>query len=414
MHIGLVTQWFPPESPSLASWTMAKALLDRGHQVDVITGFPNYPHGKLYPGYKVRPYLRESIEGITVHRGPLFPSHDRNPIKRVANYASFSLGAIPTSYRIPEPDVWLTNSTPVTVSIPGLLHRATRKTPHAQIIQDLWPDSLTGTGIVGDGTAKALTSILTPACSVSYALSDSIGVISPGMATLLQSRGVPASKLEFVPNGIDDSHLLPSVAASDELKAALGLPPGRVFMYAGNFGRLQNLQNLVVAFSRVPEANLVLVGSGIEEDSIRAAAQGAANVHILPRQPVERIGQYIAAADVQIVSLVDSPLLRATMPGKVQAALAAGRPVLSHAAGDAATVITSAGAGIAADPTDPSAAASSISDLLSRPNSELRSMGARARLAYEAEYSPAAASLRLETFLLRAIKNANQRLHGLS
>lgn len=409
MRVGLVTQWFPPESPSLASSTMARALADRGHQVDVITGFPNYPHGALYPGYSLRPYMRESIDGITVHRGPLYPSHDDNPIRRMANYLSFSLGAVPTSYRIPEPDVWLTNSTPVTVSLPSVLHRATRKTPHAQIIQDLWPDSLVGTGIVGDKPARLMSAVLTPACTMSYALTDSIGVISPGMADLLASRGVARSKLEFIPNGIDAAHLCPSLEPSAELKAELGLPAGRIFMYAGNLGRLQNLHNLIAAFARVPEAYLVLVGSGIEERALQSAASGVPNVRMIPRQPLQEIGRYIAAADVQIVSLTDTPLLRVTMPGKVQAALAAGRPVLAHAAGDAASVITSNRVGVAADPTDPAAAAEAIRSMVSCTLGELAAMGAAARKVYDAEYSPAAVSSRLEEFLLGAIEKAPAR-----
>lgn len=409
MRIGLVTQWFPPESPSLAASTMAEGLASRGHHVEVVTGFPNYPHGKLYPGYRLRPYMRDSYEGISVHRGPLYPSHDNNPIQRIANYSSFALGAIPTSARFRKPDVWLTNSTPITVSLPAMLHRVIRQTPHAQIIQDLWPDSLVGSGFVNSKSGQMLSSGITPFCNVSYKLSDSIGVISPGMADILASRGVARDKIEYLPNGISDSHLLPDVRPSDSLKFSLGLPTKRLFMYAGNFGPMQNLCQLIDSFSKVHDAHLILVGSGVDEANMRERAKGLQNVHFVGRQPVDEIGKYIAASDIQIVSLADTDLLSVTMPSKVQAALAAGRPVFAHAPGDAARIVVDHGCGIAASPANAEEAAAAIKNFTTISEAVLTEMGLAARKLYDQEYSISASALRMESFLLRTIERSKNR-----
>ncbi|WP_271800488.1 glycosyltransferase family 4 protein [Dietzia maris] len=383
---------------------MAKGLASLGHDVHVVTGFPNYPKGEIYPGYKVQPYMRELIDGVTVHRGPLYPSHDGNPARRIGNYVSFAAGAIPTSFRVPAPDVWLTNSTPATVAAPAMLHNAIRKTPHAHIIQDLWPDSVSGSGFVTGRTSRAMSALIDPFCQLSYKLSDSIGVISPKMIDLLASRGVPRAKLSYVPNSIDDSHLQPGVRPSDSLKRKLGLPSGHIFMYAGNFGKLQNLSSLISVFTGVPDAQLVLVGGGVEEGMLRQQSAGSSNIHFVDRQSLDKIGEYIAASDVQIVSLADTPLLRVTMPSKVQAALAAGRPVLAHATGDAAQVVANAKVGLAANPADEAEAVAAIRKFLNFSPGERAEMGDRARRLYETEYSLAAGAARLEKFLTITIE----------
>lgn len=410
MRVGLVSQWYPPEVPALAASTMAKGLASLGHEIHVVTGFPNYPHGELYPGYKIRPYMRELVDGVTIHRGPLYPSHDGNPVRRISNYLSFAAGAIPTSFRVPTPDVWLTNSTPATVAVPAMLQTAVRKTPHAQIIQDLWPDSFTGSGFVTGRTSGVMSAAISRFCQLSYTSSDSVGVISPKMIELLISRGVPRAKLSYVPNSIDDSHLHPGARSDDSLKRKLRLPSGRIFMYAGNFGKLQSLPSLISAFTNTPDAQLVLVGGGVEEEVMRQRAVGSPNIHFVPRQPLNKIGEYIAASDVQIVSLADTPLLRVTMPSKVQAALAAGRPIFAHAVGDAAELVTGRQVGLAANSADQAEAMAAIQKLLTLSSQELWEMGTRARQIYENEFSLNAGAVRLESFLRATVRSRSTGL----
>ncbi len=413
MRIAFVTQWFPPE-PAGVPAAIATGLASRGHQVDVLTGFPNYPSGHLADGYRVRAYQRERYSAqVTVHRAPLYPSHDTSAARRMVNYTSFALGAATVAAtRMPNPDVWLTYSSPATAAIPALttgrLRALTRRDPHQpvrhyQIIQDLWPDSVTASGFVaGSRAGGAIESVLDRYCRWGYRHSAGIGVISPGMRHLLTERGVSPERIHDTPNWVDSPAALP--VATPEQRAELGLPGGRLFMYAGNLGELQALDPLIDAFAAQPGsddqdqgsdasaerplAQLVLIGDGVVRDRLARRAATIANVHVLPSQPPERIEAYLAAADVLVVSLADTPLLRVTMPSKVQSYLAAGRPILAHAAGDAADVVSGSGAGLGASPADPAAVRAAIDTLTTCPDAHLAQFARAARARYEAHYTP--------------------------
>lgn len=408
MRVGFVTQWFPPE-PAGVPADMADGLAERGHEVDVVTGFPNYPSGRLADGHRVRPYVRERrSERVTVHRAPLFPSHDASAAGRIANYASFALGASSVLPRLPRPDVWLTYSSPVTATLPALLSRAVDgvrgagRVPHAQVIQDLWPDSVTGSGFVRPGPALAAAErVIGAYCDLAYRQTAAIGVISPSMRTILRERGVPDHVVLDTPNWVS-TPAAPPLAEGRRTRTELGLPDGRLFLYAGNLGGLQALDTLVTAFARHPDARLVLVGAGVARDRLVRQAAALPNVDVLPPQPADRIGAFLAAADVLVVSLADTPLLRATMPSKVQSSLATGRPVLAHAAGDVAATILAAGAGAAATPGDTAATDAAVRALTDASDERLEAMGAAGRRTFEARFGRDAGLDALERLLARA------------
>jgi len=180
---------------------------------------------------------------------------------------------------------------------------------------------------------------------------------------------------------------------------------GRLFLYAGNLGGLQGLDGLVDAFEKVPEATLVLMGDGIERIELERRAARIPNVHVLPAVDQSSVAEYLAAADVLVVSLKDTALLRVTMPSKMQVSLRAGRPVLVHAAGDAAELVLAAGAGAAAAPGDAAATNAAISRLTTATNSQLAAMGTAARTCYEKNFTPEVGARRLETMLVNAQKD---------
>lgn len=407
MRIGFLTQWYPPEPGTVVPAAIARGLRDLGHQVDVVTGFPNYPTGIVMDGYRVRPYQREADEpGITVHRAPLWPNHDSRAVARMANYLSFSLGASAVvRAKVPTPDVWLVYSSPATTVIPAMRLQRRHRAPVFLLIQDLWPDSVTGSGFVGGGAGSAIEAALTKFCDASYRSASGIGVISPGMRGVLTGRGVPDAKIHDTPNWIEDGHLSPDVLPSDEERAALDLPLGRLWMYAGNLGELQGLDPLVEAFAQRPDAKLAVVGDGVARVRLEelAARRGATNVTFVGSVPTDAVGRYIAASDIQVVSLQDTDLLRVTMPSKVQGALAAARPVLVHAAGDAADVVTAAGCGWSATPGDEAAILKAIDAGLAASDDDLATLRSRARATYDADYSTTAGPARLAAALERAV-----------
>jgi colanic acid biosynthesis glycosyl transferase WcaI len=404
MRVGFVTQWFPPEPGTLVAAAIADGLASRGHEVHVLTGFPNYPSGELQPGYPIRPYRRDvRSAGVTVHRAPLYPSHDASAARRMVNYLTFGISAtVIAQTKMPTPDVWLIYSSPATAALPALLAQRRQAVPVFLLIQDLWPDSVAASGFVSSRAAnRVIDKSLTRYCGWMYERAAGIGVISPSMRRILAQRDVDTSKIHLTQNWVEDADLSPGEFASDNLRRSLGLPEGRLFLYAGNLGALQGLPSLVMAFARCPDVNLALVGDGVRrgelEELIRT--RRLTNVHLIPPQPARMIGRFLAASDIQVVSLSDTPLLRATMPSKVQLAMASGRPILAHAAGDVAELVESTQTGIAAPPDDIDATATAIAEFGRMTVGALRAMGTRARRHYESVFSPAAGLDRLEALL---------------
>lgn len=379
MRVALLTQWYPPERIKLPL-VIAEGLVGLGHEVDVLTGFPNYPGGDIISPYRQRPYLREtSASGVTVHRTALYPSHDRSAARRAANYLSWTASSSAVAATaLPTPDAFLVYSSPVTASLPAIAAGPRRRIPTALLLQDLWPDSVIGSGMADGVLGRGLQTVMGSASRGLYKRADAIGIISPGMREVLISRGIEPSRVHDTPNWVDTRHLRADARPRPERRAELGLPTsGRIFMYAGNLGPLQRLEPLVDAFAWLEGAELVLLGDGIARQQLqrRVDELRARNVHLPGACPPEDVGEFLSQADVLILSLDDTPLLRVTMPSKVQTYLAAGRPVLAHASGDAADVIVDSGAGFGATPGDTGAIRRAATTFMSADESQLLSMG---------------------------------------
>lgn len=403
MRVGIVSQWYDPEQGSAAvPGAISRSLLDRGHEVHVLTGFPNYPNGKVYPGYSLRPYQYENLTGVHVHRSPLIPSHDRSAGRRAVNYLSFAAAASARILRLPKVDAWLVYSTPATVAVPALLCRAVRGVPFVLLIQDLWPDTVVESGFVDRGPGLQLMQrLLSGYCDLTYRKASAVAVTAPGMREVLLSRGVPSDKLHFVPNWVDEQVFRPDVADT----SGIGRVDGSfVVMYAGNLGDLQGLDVVLDAWrllADLPNAQLVFVGSGIAKERLRTRARhlGLQRVSFLGQLPLDRMGGMLAAGDVQLICLRDLPLFRSTLPSKVQAALAAGRPVIASVPGDAARIVEESGAGIAVAPEDPVALAGAITRLHALDEIGRRRLADNATAFYHEHFSQQVGTTALEALL---------------
>lgn len=414
-RVGMVSHWYDPERGSAAlPGVIARSLVARGHTVDVLTGFPNYPSGTLYPGYRVRPYRRESSGGVTIHRAPLYPSHDARPMHRAANFLSFAAaGALVAPAALRAADAALVFCSPATAAIPALSLRLLRRVPYVLHIQDLWPDSVVSSGFVASSRVGRLERVLQAYCDVIYRHAHTIAVTSPGMAEAVAARGVPESRLAFVPNWADEASFLPA-AKDHELAGELGLDAPFVVMYAGNFGEYQALDVLVEAATLLrshTDIRFALVGSGVEETRLRrmVAERDLANVTFVGPQPFGRMGAILALGDVQVVSLQDRPLFRTTLPSKLQGVLAAGRPVVGALVGDAAAVVRASSAGLVVRPGSATELADAVLNLRTRGGEALGRLGAAGRAYYEAEFSEAVAGGRLSELLDRAAGDRGRR-----
>lgn len=403
MRIGFVTQWFPPEPGFHLAESTATGFAARGHEVHVLTGFPNYPGGKLHAGYPLRPYREDHYsDGVTVHRAPIYPSHDASALRRFTNYASFAVASTAIALRrIPKPDVWLTYSSPATAGTAASVARRIGGAPSCLVIQDLWPDSVVDSGMMPGWKGSAARRVLNHFCDFTYRSAAGIGVISPSMRHILTARGVPDTKIFDTPNWSPDNALNTNRQSSVEMRRTLCLPTtGRLFMYVGNLGYLQGIEDLVDAFATIPDAQFVIIGDGVRRAAIEhKVSAGIPNVHVLGPRSFADVGRFIAASDVQVVSLQDTPLLRATMPSKVQISLAGTRPVLAHAAGDVAELIQDQQLGAVAPPGRLSESRSAIRSLVAASEDDLVAMGRRSRFVYESRFTAQHGLDRLEGML---------------
>ena len=398
MRILFLTQWFDPE-PAFKGIAFAKELLRRGHQVEVLTGFPNYPGGRVYPGYRVRLRQREAMDGIPVTRVALYPSHDQSALRRVANYMSFALTASSVgALSVSRPDVTYVYHPPATIAMPAMVVKMLRRAPFVLDVQDLWPDTLTATGMVGNA---AVLGAVAAFCRLAYRSAARVVVQSPGFKRRLVERGVEPAKIEVIYNWTYQPAPGPAQRDAPILQEA-GIDGRFTVVFAGTMGRAQALSSVLDAAGLVaacvPRAQFVFVGGGVERAALEARSRELAlpNVKFLASRGPAEVAPLMAAADVLLVHLRDDPLFTITIPSKTQAYLAAGRPVVMAVRGDAAALVQDAGAGVCVDPENPQALASAICDLASLAPEALAAMGARGRSYYEAHLSMAAGVDRFE------------------
>lgn len=405
MRIAFITQWYDPEVGSAAiPGAVVRALQQRGHEVEVITGFPNYPTGRLYEGYRVRPYRREEIRGVVVHRVPLYPNHDSSAVRRIINFLSFMVSATVMAPVLGRRcQVALVYSTPATVGLVGVVMRALLRRPFVLYVQDLWPDTLTATGMLPRRMIRPAEWLLHRFCNLVYRSAAHIAVISPGMKTLLQTRGVPEAKIDVVYNWVDE-HLFRPAPATRSDNASFTV------MYAGSIGAVQGLDVAVRALAMLrpdEDVRLRLIGAGAEVSSLERLASElgvSTRVSFAGPRPVQEMSEVMAGADVQLVCLKDDPLFHLTMPSKIQAILASGRPVITCAPGDAAALTTESGAGWSVAPGDAAGLVEAIREARALPHQELEELGKAGHVFYEEKLSSRMGSRQLEVALGRAVE----------
>ncbi len=409
MDILLLSQWYPPE-PEFKVSALAKGLAMRGHRVLVITGFPNYPTGKLYPGYKIRLWRWEQEQGgVRVLRVALYPDHSRSAVKRTLNYGSFAASASLLGPILSGPaDVMFVYHAPLTVGIPALLISRTRGVPFVFAIHDMWPETLAASGMVGNHLV--LDAIGRFALYV-YRQAAEIVVVSPGFKRNLIAKGVLAEKIHVIPNWADENLYHP-VEPDPELAASYGLSGKFNIMYAGNLGLAQRLDVVLqaaVLLEDLPDLQFVLIGDGADADRLREMAQEArlANVRFIDQQPASRMASFYALADVLLAHLKRDPLFEITIPSKVFPYLACARPILMAVAGDAADIVRDAQAGLCCPPEDPVAMADAIRRLYFMPSEARREMGLSGRQTFLAKYSTKVLIDRYEE-LFREMANRQQ------
>jgi colanic acid biosynthesis glycosyl transferase WcaI len=406
LRVAVLTQWYPPEPAWQPQW-IVEALGEAGADCRVVTGVPNYPTGQVLPGYQAWRRSEEVIADVPVLRTPLYPNHGDGALKRFANYGSWALSSAMLGRRdLKRADVVLVYSSPATAAAAAMVTRRLDGTPYVLLIQDLWPDSVTQSGMLPARWQAVTERALNVFVDASYRHAAAIVVISAGMKRLLVERGVDESKVSVVHNWVSEQTTVPGSSAEESMRERLGIPSQAfVLMYAGNHGAAQGLGPVLDAFRDTEEnRHLVLVGGGIEKPRLQARAQGLPNVHFLERQPSSLVRAWMQEADAQLVSLVRQPLFAVTVPSKLQMALAEGCPVLAVAEGDVVDIVEAADAGVSALPGDNGSIKTAIDTMIAASPQQRGRWGANARSYYESTMAPEVGASRMMQVLRGAAR----------
>lgn len=369
-----LSQLFDPE-PTFKGMDFVGGLTAHGFEVEVVTGFPNYPGGKVYGGYKIRALQRDRIADTQVTRLAMYPSHDRSAVRRILTYVSFMITSfLYMTLRAKRADLIYVYYPALTAGLAAVAAGFFRRTPVVVDIQDMWPDSLGSSGMMRN---KAVLWLANAACNLLYRGCAHIIVLSPGFKALLVERGVHADKISVVLNWAEETPLPKAVTLPEGFDPADGF---RV-LFAGNMGAAQQLDTVLEAADTLQSAQsacvFYLMGGGVERDRLQAKVQqmNLQNVRFLPRVPLAEVQRFLAVADALLVHLNDDPLFRVTIPSKTQAYLYAGRPILMGVAGDAADLVRQADAGYVFTPGDASALVASVTALLQDSPDRRQKMG---------------------------------------
>lgn len=404
LHVLVLSQHYWPESFRINE--VVESLRDAGCEVSVLTGQPNYPEGTTFPGYKAMAWGEERHpSGYTIYRVPLAPRSGGGARRLVQNYLSFiASGCLlgPWLLRRRRIDVvFVYGTSPILQAIVGILLRATHRARLVTWVQDLWPQSLEATGYVRNPRALAVV-----AAVVRWIYRHNDLLLVQSRAFLDGVRAMAAdTPVEVHPNPGERAFDLPP----PDMAPALRLPPGFNLIFAGNLGTVQALETVVQAAKLLqPHAGIriVLVGSGARSGWVQEQVRnlGLDNVLLPGRFAPEQMPGILAQASALLVSLVRNPIMSQTIPSKIQAYLAAGRPIVASLDGEGARIVTEAGAGIACPAQDASALADAVLALSRLAPGERDAMGRAGRAYYDRHFQPARLAQRLQLRLQALVR----------
>jgi len=404
MNVLIVTHYYPPEPHRLIE-ELAGTLKEFGHTVRVLTGFPNWPSGRLHPDYPLRFLRKENLSGVEVYRTPVYPDHSRSVFKRTLNLVSFAISAsLLGPFVVPRCDVvWVIS--PPTVALPGWLLSAIWKVPVVYDVLDMWPETLAATQMLG---SSWVVSAVGWGMKKLYDSCAAIRVVSPGFQSDLIRKGVAPEKICYVPNWVDTdvySRRAHNCGCDESKRRANKFR----IVYAGNIGIAQGLDVVLDAAELLranTEIEFVLIGDGVDYLRLRrvAEARQLENVRFLGRRPTTEMPEVYAEADVLLVHLRDEPIFRITIPHKILEYLASGKPIIAAVSGSAAEVVRFADAGIICEPSNAGSLAEAVTRMIAMPEGERLDMGRNARNAACKDYSRLPVVRKLEGILLKAVK----------
>lgn len=388
MRFLVLTQYFPPEigAAQIRLATVVRELARLGHQIEIVTAFPNYPEGYIFTEYRGHFYQQELWEGLTVHRVWIYAAQGAG-VKRLLNYLSFTLTAGWGLWHAQRPDYVFIESPPLFLGITGYLIAKKWRVPFILNVADLWLDAVQTLGILKEGFLLRWARKLEMGL---YRRAHAITVVTEGLRDVLQTeKRIPSQKICFLPNGVDTQLFRPQ---TPDLNAQekFSLPDyDYLIVYAGTQGYMHNLDVLLDTAQQLVTQKVLflLVGGGSEKARLiqRCQQLQIPNLIFLPPQPPKVIAQLYNLSLAGISTLRDSPLANSLRPAKVFPIMACAKPVLYSGYGEGAQLVIQAQAGLVVPPNDASALAKAIQQLIAHPQLT-RQLGQNGRIYVETHW----------------------------
>lgn len=348
MKILVITQYFWPEEFRIND--ICKGLKEAGHEVEILTGLPNYPTGKIFEGFSYVKRGTKEYEGMKVRRVGIIPRGKNNSIMLTLNYLSFMISAsirvIPLMFKKYD-RIFVFQVSPITTAVPAIFLSKIKKIPSYIYIQDLWPETFYSiVNISNKKIRKAMKKI----SNKIYNTFDKLLIASKGYEEILIDGGIDKGKLEYFPQWAEDfySKAEKSVEVSNEF----------IVTFAGNIGKAQSVDTIIEAANLAKSQKDIkwqILGDGSEFDYIKSLVDKYSlydNVKLLGRKPASDMPKYFSASDALIVTLKDEDILRVTLPAKVQSYMASGKPVLAAISGEGNRIIRESKCGLVGEAED--------------------------------------------------------------
>jgi glycosyltransferase involved in cell wall biosynthesis len=353
MKILFLTDNFPPEVNALASRTYEHCLawVAAGAEVTVITCAPNFPQGKVYPGYRNRLCQTGMVKGIRIVRVWSYIAPNEGVARRLIDYTSFMLSAFVAGL-FQKTDVIVASSPQFFPTVAAWALSVCKRRPWVFELRDLWPESVTAVGAVKPGRVIRLFEKLE---IFLYRHATAIVAVSPAFRRNLVARGIDTRKIAIVTNGVDRA-LFPPQACDAQLAGVLGVTGKFVIGYIGTHGMAHGLDFIVRSLAKIadPRIHFLFIGDGAEKRGCVARAQelGLTNVTFLAPVPKTDVARYLSVTDVALVPLRKSDTFLSVIPSKIFESASMHKPILLGVGGQAKEIVEEYGAGICFAPED--------------------------------------------------------------
>jgi len=387
MKVLIVSQYFWPENFKIND--IAKGLVEKGCDVSVLTGLPNYPKGKIYNGYSFPKNKKENHEGITIYRSPLIPRGNGSGVRLFLNYFSLALLA---SLRV----LFIKNNfdkilvyevSPVTIGIPAIIAKYRFKAPIFFWVQDLWPESVVAAGGI---TNKFMINLISKLTRFIYQHCEKILVQSKAFIPYILNQNVSNSKIIYLPNSTESFYN--KVDVKNKFKKLMP-EEGPILMFAGNIGEAQGFNTVIKSASYLNDSgvkvNWVILGDGRQRELIEKKINDLGLqkcFFFLGSYPSEEMPNFFACADALLVTLKRNLILSMTIPNRIQSFMACSKPIIANIDGEGGRVILEAKCGLVSPSEDYISFSKSIIDFLKLRADEKELMGKNARLYFEKEF----------------------------